>query len=166
MGVVEQAASAECLCKSGLVCREDCSCAYPGSSFGCTACVEGNYPNKHPTGLRWPALSRECRGVGDYVCDKGRLAAPGQTEGCPTCGGSGAQNAYNKDNLVSGSGRIPDVSLEKVLDLLLKDNHYRDVWEITIGAGYRYFIWKESEEDSTFEGDTLLEAACAALLAT
>ena len=92
------------------------------------------------TGLRWPSLSREC-----YNCQRALLH-------CPNC---------------NGSGRIPDVTLEKVLPLLL------DVGDLSISHNLDFQTHKGEKVELCITGSdiyrtkpTLLEAACAALLAT
>jgi len=85
------------------------------------------------TGLRWPELSHQCATDGPHI----------------------------HHLLCDGSGRIPDVTLEKVLNLLLS---YGDVRFITTeGEPVHCFVNKHSFGGT---GDTPMEAACAALLAT
>ena len=62
-------------------------------------------PNCQGTGLRWPTLSRECPGTSypPYPNDVHHH------QGTCLCGGPG--------------GRIPDVTLEKVLELILQDEY-------------------------------------------
>lgn len=92
------------------------------------------------TGLKYPTLSRECR-TPDGVLD------------CLN---------FSLDHV---HGRIPDVSLEKVLELLVRVDHAA-CWEVGYaGVSKRYWIGRQPRGVHE-TADTMLEAACRALLAT
>ena len=100
-------------------------------------------------GLKHPSLSRECpdcSGNG-YTISLGTL----MKWGCRDCGGSS-----NGNSAINGSGRIPDVTLEKVFPFI--DGIWRDGggWCVKL-SGNRHYI-----ED--WSGEHPLEAACAALV--
>ena len=100
------------------------------------------------TGLRWPLLSRECRGI---------------QESWP----NGVINhfyCFEHDGYCHGSGRVPDVTLEKVLPLL-NDVGGKHVIHLWLGIGGLWFV-RLTTSDTHHSGDNPLEAALAALLAS
>ena len=132
--------------------------------IGCATC--------QGTGLRWPGLSRKCPcavslyniGTRDEECSK--CYRPGShQEGCYAC---------------HGSGLIPDVTLEKVLAIMVEDgdapalvNDDNGHWAVA-SNGMQPLCYDERHiasslfifDEDTVWADTPLEAACAALLAT
>lgn len=95
----------------------------------------------HGTGLRWLELSRECRGI--------QNGWPNGTIDHIVC--------HKYPNYCDGSGRVPDVTLEKVMWLLphaISFARRDDKWCC--------MIWHPDQQEGY--GDTSLEAACAALL--
>ena len=111
------------------------------------------------TKLRWPTLSRECGGP-----ETGRW-----NDDCIYTVGT---HSFGKDELegfpcpCNGSGRVPDVDLEKVLTLgwhwEIGKNDYADpntTWICLLRLD-------ESDFEFFTTGDTSLDAASAALLAT
>ena len=102
------------------------------------------------TKLRWPPLSRECPSETHDPCTK-ELAY--QVKG---------MQYYEQIDIRScdGSGRVPDVTLEKVLDL----PELYGVWRAY--HGNRKWASKTSSRMDASYSATPLEAACAALLAT
>jgi len=119
----------------------------------------------NPTGLRWSTLSRECPGPPCAWWDsRGR-----QWEGCYTLVRATSAFQHYPDAMIdevelpcrcNGSGRVPDVTLEKVLAL---------IWGIRRWKTDRWVAWNGDEEPDgmiDYYGDTPVEAALAALLAT
>lgn len=101
-------------------------------------------------GLQWPTLSRKCPVCYDRVGDGGVLG-------------------WAKCSKCNGSGRIPDVTLEKVVIILATDGvvsiqGLTDDGKTTIGF-CAWLGYPRELPDTVFKGATPLEAACAALLA-
>ena len=102
--------------------------------------------------LRWPLLSREC-----LCCEKGEVRLTytdtgnyAKTIKCPDC---------------HGSGWVPDVTLDKVRELLHRDETQLHSWLGKDGVyHYRQYAMDGEYEDGL--GSTDLEAACAALIAS
>ena len=90
------------------------------------------------TGLRWPPLSRECHGLyGDWAGD--------------VCHGRGCNHCNH-------TGRVPDVTLEKVLPMIYCVRKW--------GGGPKWVAYAGHDDIDGPVCNTPLEAACAALLAT
>ena len=132
--VLQQVAEAKCPHCHGWTLERVTEFAARGMNV-CTDC--------HGTCLRWSSLSRECDND-LWVWD----AFPQHLhEGRPCVG-------------CLGSGRVPDVTLEKVLEILTSDHDLdiikrKDYWAV---QSYVNVEWHK--------GNIPLEAACAALLAT
>ncbi len=164
--VIQQVAEAECAEVRRLG-REH----IPGDRCQPCASISGGNGGDSRVGLMWPILSRGCHTIHPFVDE----APP-----CPECGG-------NREN----PGRVPDVTLEKVLALLLHVGRISIlpssgplniivVWQVPcehgwgcdIEASHTLFteamISGESTTDRWWDDYELAmkEAACAALLAT
>ena len=105
-------------------------------------CVVPNCPGYY---LRWPGLSREC----------------------PKChrAGSHQGDCY----ACHGSGRVPGVTLEKVLALLIAADGVVSFQGVGTKVIESYCAWTgypEEPPDKVHHGDTPLEAALAALLSS
>jgi len=102
--------------------------------------------------LCWPLLSRKCPclDLSNTPC-----------EGCGSHLMDERFGHWHQDNCdCKGSGRIPDVTLEKVLDLLIPYSECGDrVVIVRAESGYLVF-------PKAGQGNTPLEAACRALMAT
>jgi len=102
--------------------------------------------------LRWLELSRACPRK-DHSHWQGIRGASEPLKTCEYCGVTGY-----------GSGRVPDVTLEKVTKLLLETIGFVGFQNVDDG---RFCAWLEPDfPDIAHHGDTPLEAACEALLAT
>lgn len=100
----------------------------------------------HGTGLKHPTLSRGCEQPDHEDC--GRCFDP-QEDGHECCG---------------GSGRIPDVTLEKVLDCL-KEEGFTSMEFCPLIPGPGWQLGASGAMNAKVVGRTPLEAACAALVA-
>jgi len=127
MSVVEQVAEARC--------RPECDCVESCCTVECNRGCQG-------TGLRWPELSRKCPWT--HYPESGCKGSPGIDMGKPR-------------TKCDGSGRVPDVTLEKVL-LLLPEGK----WMLS----YHFGPCVELPGEVECRGETYLEAACAALIAS
>ncbi len=131
-----------------------------GAGWGTIAHDEAN--GCQGTGRLWPGLSRECPCIyGDYDrhecwwCYRSGQhelgKGTGWKDGPPTC------------TWCHGSGRVPEVTLEKVLGEILKDTPGQPMrlHGLIVGG---FELWRST--DGPFRAETLLEAALAALLAS
>ena len=122
-----------------------------GVGLGYRPLLDSPCDNCQGSGLRWPTLSRECQAI-TYVREGQMLDDLEKDWVCP--GGC---------SFCHGSGRIPDVTLEKVLEI------FADMgvaFHFTYGAEGRG-IWLESREGvKTHWAETWTLATCAALLET
>ena len=109
-------------------------------------------------GLKHPSLSRECPGCSGngYTISLGTL----MKWGCRDCGGSS-----NGNSAINGSGRIPDVTLEKVLLEILHDTPNAPGHPLRLDGRLDGEVWiQRPGVEPVFKG-TILEAACSALMA-
>ena len=107
------------------------------------------------TGLRWPTLSRECP-----CLDLGNLPC----EGCDSHLADNRFGNWHKDDCeCHGSRRVPDVSLEKAVMLILLERPRICFAERPVGG---LTCWQPNDSMPRQYGDTLLDAACAVLLQT
>ena len=147
MGVIEQVVEKSCLSCFGCGIR----LSKTNLDVVCKACGG--------TGLLWNTLSRKCSKKDFFTSvvqkgERGHFSCmfhgyPHDTPHCP------------EDKLCGGTGRIPDVTLEKVQMILLKAGHPITIHGLQAGGVQ---MWLHQTE-GPYEGD-LLEAACAALLAS
>jgi len=108
-------------------------------------------PDCQGTGLRWPPLSQECPCIDGPTC----------CDACMSMDGDDYHGVWCED--CNGSGRVADVTLEKVLEIFVANgigfdfDWYKDERRVNIDTGPKDFTGKST----TFE-----LAACAALLTT
>ncbi len=87
-------------------------------------------------GLRYPMLSRECEDCGG----EGYIYRGGWTEGCKSCGGDGKETAIGRDNFREGSGRIPNITTDTLLDALGSLDSHKEV-KVTTGWAGGWAVW-------------------------
>lgn len=164
--VIRAVAEAKCPCFTQSCCRSCYLAEQQGldHSNGCENACQG-------TGLRWPGLSRECRDgrmtAQQCNCSEEELEKDG---GFHIHSGPVHQDDCRRCN---GSGRIPDVSLEKVFAIAsaIPDPNWTrnkrkfvEVFHSLVRDSYddNSFSFANTWIDMTEE--QRLEAACAALL--
>ena len=149
--VIQQVAEAKCPNRTEIAGGWACTwLADNTSDIECPVC--------QGTGLRWPALSRECEGpvTGRWNDD---------------CIYTEGTHSFGEDELegfpcpCSGSGRVPDVTLEKV-QLINPDIAFLVYCEVGVWYCEIGIVRPGASGPASGKGTTPELAACAALLAT